>query len=167
MSLDLSILPEEIRVDGGQGFFLSNSSHSHPSTRHFPHGACSFSEWPQVHISWPPQLCPSSLTCVSACSSQNRMSISRYRVVAVARCSRACCALARALVELTEGVAVGDERAHPSEVSGQAAGRVPRPCWARASSVTGTAISFGTKPEPRRLVHTLVNSAPNRRICAE
>src|SRR6266849_3943494 len=36
--------------------------------------------------------------------------------------------------------------------------RGPRPCSARASSVTGTAIFSSTKPEPRRFVHTFVNS---------
>jgi hypothetical protein len=43
----------------------------------------------------------------------------------------------------------------------------PRPCSARASAVTGFAVFSTLKPEPRRLVHTLVNSAPRRRICAE
>jgi hypothetical protein len=45
--------------------------------------------------------------------------------------------------------------------------RGPIPCSARASCVTGIAVCSGTKPEPRRLVHTLVNSAPNKRIWAE
>ena len=41
------------------------------------------------------------------------MPMSRYIVVAVVRCSRACCTLARAVVELAEAeVAVGDEGAH-------------------------------------------------------
>jgi hypothetical protein len=48
-----------------------------------------------------------------------------------------------------------------------AGGRGPRPCSARASSVTGTAVVSGANPEPRRFVHTLVNSAPKRRIWAE
>src|SRR5262245_54946651 len=43
----------------------------------------------------------------------------------------------------------------------------PRPCSARASAVTAFAVFSTSKPEPRRLVHTLVNSAPKRRICAE
>jgi hypothetical protein len=34
----------------GQGFRLSKISQAQLSTRHFPHGAWSFSEWPQVHI---------------------------------------------------------------------------------------------------------------------
>ena len=55
----------------------------------------------------------------SAFSSQKRMSISRYIVVAVVRCSCACSPLARAPVELAEAeVAVGDERAH-AELVGQ------------------------------------------------
>src|SRR4029453_3225419 len=33
-----------------QAFWRSNTSHSHPSTRHFPHGAWSFSGWAHVHI---------------------------------------------------------------------------------------------------------------------
>jgi len=33
-----------------QAFCFSNASHSHPSIKHFPQGAWSFSEWPQVHI---------------------------------------------------------------------------------------------------------------------
>ena len=49
-------------ADGGQGFFLSNTSHSHPSTRHFPHGAWSFSEWPHVHIPSLLSLMPSPST---------------------------------------------------------------------------------------------------------
>ena len=54
----------------------------------------------------------------SACSSQNRMSISRYIVVAVVRCSWACWRLP-APVQLAEAeVAVGDEGAH-AEVGGQ------------------------------------------------
>ena len=43
----------------------------------------------------------------------------------------------------------------------------PRPCSARASAVTAVAVFSTLKPEPRRLVHTLVNSAPKRRIWAE
>ncbi len=43
----------------------------------------------------------------------------------------------------------------------------PMPCSARASCVTGIAVFSGTNPEPRRLVHTFVNSAPNSRIWAE
>jgi hypothetical protein len=31
-------------------FCLSNASHSHPSTRHFPHGAWSYSGWPHAQI---------------------------------------------------------------------------------------------------------------------
>ena len=58
----------------------------------------------------------------SACSSQNRMSISRYIVVAVVRCSRACSPLARAPVERAEAeVAVGDERAQ-AQLLGQGQG---------------------------------------------
>src|SRR3989442_4012831 len=34
----------------GLGLRFSNTSHSHPSTRHFPQGAWSFSSWPHVHI---------------------------------------------------------------------------------------------------------------------
>jgi hypothetical protein len=37
-------------IDRGQGFCFSKPSQSQLSTRHFPHGAWSFSEWPQVHI---------------------------------------------------------------------------------------------------------------------
>src|SRR5438445_3761614 len=40
-----------------------------------------------------PQLCPNSSISASACSSQNRMSISRYIVVAVVRCCWASCSL--------------------------------------------------------------------------
>jgi hypothetical protein len=43
----------------------------------------------------------------------------------------------------------------------------PMPCSARASCVTGIAVFSGTNPEPRRLAHTLVNSAPNSTIWAE
>ncbi len=43
----------------------------------------------------------------------------------------------------------------------------PRPCSARASAVTGFAVFSTLNPEPRRLIYTLVNSAPRRRICAE
>jgi len=43
-------LPEAVRIDRGQGSCLSKTSQSQLSTRHFPHGAWSFSEWPQVHI---------------------------------------------------------------------------------------------------------------------
>ena len=61
----------------------------------------------------------STLISASACSSQNRMSISRYIVVAVVRCSWACSPLARAPVELAEAeVAVGDEGAH-AELGGE------------------------------------------------
>ena len=55
-----------VRVDGGQGFFLSNTSHSHPSTRHFPHGAWSFSEWPHVHIPSLLSLMPSAQHLITA-----------------------------------------------------------------------------------------------------
>ena len=62
---------------------------------------------------------PRSRISVAACSSQNRMSISRYIVVAVVRCSLRLLALARAPVELAEAeVAVGDERAH-AELAGE------------------------------------------------
>ena len=63
------------------------------------------------HRSTPP-------SSASAFSSQKRMSISRYIVVAVVRCSCAFCAVAGAPVELAEAeVAVGDEGAH-AEVGG-------------------------------------------------
>jgi len=39
-----------LRIDRSQGFCLSKTSQVQLSTRHFPHGAWSFSEWPQVHI---------------------------------------------------------------------------------------------------------------------
>ena len=39
---------------------------------------------------WGSGSCEAPLISASACSSQNRMSISRYIVVAVVRCSRAC-----------------------------------------------------------------------------
>ena len=53
----------------------------------------------------------------SACSSQNGMSISRYIVVAVVRCSRACSRVAGAPVELAEAeVAVGDEGTHAARL---------------------------------------------------
>src|SRR5262249_42514129 len=43
-------LPEAVGINRGQGFRLSKTSQSQLSTRDFPHGAWSFSEWPQVHI---------------------------------------------------------------------------------------------------------------------
>ena len=54
-----------------------------------------------------------------------------------------------------------------AKFQGAEGGRGPMPCSARASCVTGIAVFSGTNPEPRRRVHTLVNSAPNRRIWAE
>ena len=62
-------------------------------------------------------IAPSSSISASACSSQKRMSISRYIVVAVVRCSLRLLALAGAPVELAEAeVAVGDERAHAARL---------------------------------------------------
>jgi len=81
-----------------QAFCLSNTSHSQPSTRHFPHGAWSFSEWPQVHI-LRSFAYPDSLISASACSRQNRMSISR----SIGEMLASLLALARAEVELAEG----------------------------------------------------------------
>ena len=59
----------------------------------------------------------SATSLAPACSSQKRMSISRYIVVAVVRCSSRLLVLAGAPVELAEAeVAVGDERAHAARL---------------------------------------------------
>ena len=55
-------------------------------------GSLSFLEWTRADTQAVPHI--SALISASACSGQNRMSISRYIVVAVRRCSCACSGLA-------------------------------------------------------------------------
>ena len=61
----------------------------------------------------------------------------------------------------------GESRSRPADISPtprpgrqRVGGLGPSPCSARASAVTGTAVSVGVNPLPRRRVHTFVNSAP-------
>ena len=106
-----------------QVFCFSNTSHSHPSTRHFPHGAWSFSEWPQVHIPNPPSL----LCGLSHLRLRLLQPEAHVHPAIQGRCDGevllSLLVLAGAPIEPAKAeVAVGDERAHAQFV-GQGQGR--------------------------------------------
>src|SRR5262245_24634253 len=88
------------------------------------------------HPRWVKRLVHSTcLISTSACSNQNRMSISRYIVVAVVRCSCVSCRLPCA-GELAEAeVAVGDEEAHDdfTSTSDNASSNAFAPRWSAVS----------------------------------